>query len=137
MKTSLPLLRAVQGQSGLLRPFLFLLVVAIPTAVVSILTLTTTSPPVPGFDLGRSSAINYRWWTVGFLLVVPVFLVAWAHPRLAAVAALMAGVPQFAVVLAYTARSNAALKAAGGEEAFGFVVGRPIVSLLPTRRPRS
>jgi hypothetical protein len=130
MKTSLPLLRAADGRPGLIRPFLLLLVVAIPTAVLSILTLTTASPPVPGFDVGRWGAINYRWWTVGFLLVVPVFVVARAHPRLAAVAALMAGVPQFAIVLAYTARSNAALRVAGGEQAWGFVIARPIFSLL-------
>jgi hypothetical protein len=130
MTTSLSLPPTAERRPGWVRPLAFLLVVAIPTAVLSTLTLTTSSPPMPGFDLGRSGAINYRWWTVGFLLVVPVFLVARAHPRLGAVAALLAGVPQFVIVLTYIARSNAALKAAGGEQTWGFVIARPMFTLL-------
>jgi cation transport ATPase len=121
---------AIEDRPPWLGPCGSLLVVAIPTAVLSILALSITSASVPGFDLGRSSAINYRWWTVGFLLVIPVFIVARAHPRLAAVAALIAGVPQLAVGVAYTARSAVALSATGGEEDFGFVVTQPMFSLV-------
>ncbi len=103
--------QGVAGRPGVLRPLLYLLGVAVPTATITAVTLATPGRIIrltqTQYDTSKAF-INHTWWGLALLLAVPVLLVARAHPRLATVAVLIAAVPQFVVAHVYIVRVDEA-----------------------------
>ncbi len=108
---ALPADRDVAGRPGVLRPLLYLLGVAVPTATITAVTLATPGRIIrltqTQYDTSKAF-INHTWWYLALLLAAPVLLVARAHPRLATVAVLIAAVPQFVVAHVYIVRIDEA-----------------------------
>lgn len=132
-----------QGAPRVVRPVLSLLGVAVPAVALATLALATASGVTRLSDIDyHTEFVNGSWWSAGCLLVLPVFLVARAHPRLAAAAVLIAAVPQFVTARIGVVRTGEA-GWGSGLEALGYVwavlmtlmfVGAAVAGTLARRR---
>ncbi len=82
----------------LARPSLLLLGVAVPAAAMTALAFGTARGIVRVSEFTYDTdqlVVNPAWWWAAYLLAVPVYVAALAHPRLAVVGVLVASVPQW------------------------------------------
>ena len=130
------------------RPAAYLLGIATPAAVFTALAFGTARGEA--VEVSRDSydtsglVLNFSWWWAAYLLVVPVFLVARRYPRLAAVGAFIAAVPQFITAYVYVVRFGESGWGDGLESfaylyAFSMTIlfaGAAVLGLISGRRSR-
>jgi hypothetical protein len=74
-----------------------LIVLVLAGAVDALALVTASGVTQTGPENFKTEFVNPIWWNAGWLLVVPVFFGARAHPKAAWPLVLCAGLPQFVV----------------------------------------